>query len=121
MLAPNLVRKASINFATGEVKPSGSVESTSTMPSRVDDEWRTIVVPQTVEAGTMLFSITIGGMPYKFVKNAALTYVSGKMMNFSIKVDKKAASGQYKLTLVSESIATPPHTHTCQRSSTRHR
>ncbi|WP_278820086.1 fimbrillin family protein [Leyella stercorea] len=118
VLAPNLVRKASINFATGEVKPSGSVESTSTMPSHVDDEWRTIVVPQTVEAGTTLFSITIGGMPYKFVKNAALTYVSGKMMNFSIKVDKKAASGQYKLTLVSESIATPP---TCQRSSTRHR
>lgn len=108
VLAPNLVRKASIDLATGEVKPSGSVESTATMPSRVDDEWRTIVVPQTVETGTTLFSITIGGIPYKFVKNEALTYVSGKMMNFSIKVDKKAASGQYKLTLVSESIATPP-------------
>ena len=104
VLAPNLVRKASIDLATGEVKPSGSVESTATIPSRVDDEWRAIVVPQTVEAGTTLFSITIGGMPYKFVKNEALTYVSGKMMNFSIRVDKKAASGQYHLTLVNESI-----------------
>lgn len=104
VLAPNLVRKASIDLATGEVKPSGSVESTATMPSRVDDEWRAIVVPQTVSAGTTLFSITIGGMPYKFVKNEALTYVSGKMMNFSIRVDKKAASGQYHLTLVNESI-----------------
>ena len=104
VLAPNLVRKASINLATGEVKPSGSVESTATMPSRVDDEWRAIVVPQTVSAGTTLFSITIGGMPYKFVKNEALTYVSGKMMNFCIRVDKKAASGQYHLTLVNESI-----------------
>lgn len=104
VLASNLVRKASIDLATGEVKPSGSVESTATMPSRVDDEWRAIVVPQTVEAGTTLFSITIGGMPYKFVKNEALTYVSGKMMNFSIRVDKKAASGQYHLTLVNESI-----------------
>ncbi len=62
------------------------------------------MVPQTVEAGTTLFSITIGGMPYKFVKNEALTYVAGKMMNFSIRVDKKAASGQYHLTLVNESI-----------------
>lgn len=62
------------------------------------------MVPQTVSAGTTLFSITIGGMPYKFVKNEALTYVSGKMMNFSIRVDKKAASGQYHLTLVNESI-----------------
>ena len=61
-------------------------------------------VPQTVPAGTTLFGITIGGEPYKFVKNEALTYVAGKMMNFGIKVDKKAASGQYKLTLVSESI-----------------
>lgn len=104
VLAPNLVRKASINLANGEVKPAGSVESTATTPSRVGDEWRTIVVPQTLKASTTLFSITIGGVPYKFAKNEALTYVAGKMMNFGIKVDKKAASGQYKLTLVSESI-----------------
>lgn len=104
VLAPNLVRKASINLANGEVKPAGSVESTATIPSRVGDEWRTIVVPQTLKASTTLFSITIGGVPYKFAKNEALTYVAGKMMNFGIKVDKKAGSGQYKLTLVSESI-----------------
>lgn len=104
VLAPNLVRKASINLANGEVKPAGSVESTATIPSRVGDEWRTIVVPQTLKPSTTLFSITIGGVPYKFAKNEALTYVAGKMMNFGIKVDKKAASGQYKLTLVSESI-----------------
>lgn len=104
VLAPNLVRKASINLANGEVKPAGSVESTATIPSRVGDEWRTIVVPQTLKPGTTLFSITIGGVPYKFAKNEAFTYVAGKMMNFGIKVDKKAASGQYKLTLVSESI-----------------
>ena len=104
VLAPNLVRKASISLSNGEVKPDGCVESTATIPSRVGDEWRTIVVPQTVSAGTTLFSITIGDMPYKFVKNEALTYIAGKMMNFGIKVDKKATSGQYKLTLVSESI-----------------
>lgn len=104
VLAPNLVRKASINLANGEVKPAGSVESTATIPSRVGDEWRTIVVPQTLKASTTLFSITIGGVPYKFAKNEALTYIAGKMMNFGIKVDKKAGTGQYKLTLVSESI-----------------
>lgn len=75
-----------------------------TIPSRTNDEWRTIVVPQTVAAGTTLFSITIGGVPYKFTKNEAFTYVAGKMMNFGIKVDKQTGSGAYKLTLVSESI-----------------
>lgn len=104
VLTANVARKASINLSTGEIKAAGSAESTMTIPSRVNDEWRTIVVPQAVAAGTTLFSITIGGVPYKFTKNEALTYVAGKMMNFGIKVDKQAGSGAYKLTLVSESI-----------------
>lgn len=104
VLTANVARKASINLSTGEIKTAGSVENNMTIPSRTNDEWRTIVVPQTVKAGTTLFSITIGGVPYKFAKNEALTYVAGKMMNFGIKVDKQAGSGAYKLTLVSESI-----------------
>ena len=104
VLTANVASKASINLSTGKIKTTGSAESTMTIPSRVNDEWRTIVVPQTVAAGTTLFSITIGGVPYKFSKNEALTYVAGKMMNFGIKVDKQAGSGAYKLTLVSESI-----------------
>ena len=104
VLTANVARKASINLSTGDIKTAGAVENTMTIPSRTNDEWRTIVVPQTVAAGTTLFSITIGGVPYKFTKNEALTYVSGKMMNFGIKVDKQTGSGAYKLTLVSESI-----------------
>ena len=104
VLTTNVARKASINMADGTVSVAGGVEQTATIPSRVGDEWRTIVVPQTVNAGTTLFSITIGGVPYKFTKNENLTYISGKMMKFGIKVDKKAGSGAYKLTLISESI-----------------
>lgn len=104
VLTANVARKASINLSTGEIKTAGAVENTMTIPSRTNDEWRTIVVPQTVAAGTTLFSITISGVPYKFTKNEAFTYVSGKMMNFGIKVDKQTGSGVYKLTLVSESI-----------------
>ena len=104
VLTANVARKASINLSTGDIKTAGAVENTMTIPSRTNDEWRTIVVPQTVAAGTTLFSITIRGVPYKFTKNEALTYVAGKMMNFGIKVDKQTGSGAYKLTLVSESI-----------------
>lgn len=104
VLTANVARKASINLSTGDIKTAGAVENTMTIPSRTNDEWRTIVVPQTVAAGTTLFSITISGVPYKFTKNEAFTYVSGKMMNFGIKVDKQTGSGAYKLTLVSESI-----------------
>ena len=104
VLVANLVREASINLSDGTVRPNGSVEKTATMPARVNDEWRAIVVPQTVAAGTTLFSFTIGGVPYKFTKNEDFTYQAGKMSNFAIRIDKKEASGQYALTLVSESI-----------------
>lgn len=104
VMTTNVARKATINLADGSVKTAGSVESAATIPSRRNDEWRTIVIPQTIPAGTTLFSITIGGEPYKFSKKEDFTYVAGKMMNFGIKVDKNTATGDYKLTLVSESI-----------------
>lgn len=104
VLVTNLCREATINLADGTVTQNGGIESTATIPSRVNDEWRAIVVPQSVAAGTTLFSITIGGVPYKFSKNENFTYMPGKMSNFSIRVDKKASSGQYTLTLISESI-----------------
>jgi len=104
VLVSNLIRKATIDMSTGIVAASGSVESTSTLPAQVGDEWRAIVVPQAVKAGATLFTITIGGTPYNFKKNTDFTYLSGKMSNFTIRVDKKEGSGQYHLTLVSESI-----------------
>ena len=105
VFATNLARKASINMTDGTVKVAGSVEKLATIPLQVNDEWRAIVVPQTVPAGITLFNITIGGAPYKFAKNEAFTYVSGKMMKFNIRVDKAEGNGKYRLTLVSESIA----------------
>ena len=104
VLATNLIREATINLNDGTVTATGSVEKTATMPSRVKDEWRVIVIPQTVKAGTTLFSITINGVPYKFTKLEALTYQAGKMTNFGIRIDKKGIEGQYALTLISESI-----------------
>ena len=50
VLATNLARKASINMTDGTVKVAGDVESSATIPSQVNDEWRAIVVPQTVPA-----------------------------------------------------------------------
>lgn len=104
VLVANLIREATINLADGTVTASGGVEKTATVPSRVNDEWRAIVVPQNVAAGTTMFSITIGGVAYKFSKNEDFTYTAGKMSNFAIRVDKKENSGQFALTLISESI-----------------
>lgn len=105
VLVQNVARKASINLANGTVRKAGEVEPTATLPSCVGNEWRAIVVPQTVPQGAALFSITIGGTPFKFTRPNDFEYKAGHMMNFSIRVDKQQESGQYKLTLVSASVS----------------
>lgn len=104
VLVKNVKQNAIINLATGEVVATGDVASTGTIPYQKDDYFRAIVVPQTVSAGTVLFSLTVDGMPYTFKKNETFAYVSGKMHNFSIKVDKKEETGDYTFTLLGESI-----------------
>lgn len=105
VLVQNVARKASINLANGTVRKAGEVEPTATLPSCVGNEWRAIVVPQTMPQGAALFSITIGGAPFKFTRPNDFEYKAGHMMNFSIRVDKQQESGQYKLTLVSASVS----------------
>lgn len=104
VLVSNTVQNAIIDLATGEITPNGEVGANSIIPTNRGDEWRAIVVPQTIPAGTTMFSISLGGIPYKFSKNDEFVYVSGKMNNFGIKVDKKEMTGDYTLTLISESI-----------------
>lgn len=104
VLVTNTIQEAVIDMATGSVTAEGTVGKNSIIPTKRGDEWRAIVVPQTITAGTTMFSITLGGIPYKFSKDENFEYVAGKMSNFGIKVDKKEPSGDYTLTLISESI-----------------
>lgn len=104
VLVTNLCRKAVIDMTDGSVKTAGGIEETATIPYKRDNEWRAIVVPQTVAAGLTMFSITINGIPYTFKKSEDFTYTAGRMSNFTIRVDKKSDSGQYALTLAGESI-----------------
>lgn len=104
VLVKNTKRKAIIDMAIGEVNATGEVASTGIIPYKKDDYYRAIVVPQTISADVALFSITVNGISYTFKKSESFAYVSGKMHNFSIKVDKKEATGDYTFSLIGESI-----------------
>ncbi len=104
VLVKNTKRESIIDMATGEVKATGEVATTGIIPYKKDDYYRAIVVPQTIAAETPLFSITVNGIAYTFKKSESFAYVSGKMHNFSIKVDKKEATGDYTFSLIGESI-----------------
>ena len=104
VLVKNTKRKAVINLADGSVSATGEASPTGIIPYVKDDVFRAIVVPQTVSAGTTLFTITVNGTVYNFSKDEAFTYVSGKMHNFTIQVNKKESTGEYTFKLAGESI-----------------
>lgn len=104
VLVKNTLQKAVINLADGSVSATGEVSPTGIIPYVKDDVFRAIVVPQTVSAGTTLFTITVNGTVYNFSKDEAFTYVSGKMHNFTIQVNKKEATGEFTFKLAGESI-----------------
>lgn len=104
VLVRNTRRSAVINLADGSVTATGDIPQTGIIPYVKDDVFRAIVVPQTVPAGTILFTITVDGVVYDFKKEEAFTYTSGKMHNFTIQVNKKEATGEFTFTLIGESI-----------------
>ena len=104
VVVKNVKRESIIDLATGTVTATGAIEATGTVPYRADNAFRAIVVPQTVAANTELFALTVGMVPYTFTKEESFEYVSGKLHKFTIKVDKKALTGEYTFTLVSEAI-----------------
>lgn len=104
VLVTNTVRDCEIDLSTAKITLMGNDSQDAIIPTQHNDEWRAIVVPQNIPIGTVMFNITIDGIPYTFHKNEAFEYVGGKMNNFSIRVDKKKVSGKYTLTLIGESV-----------------
>lgn len=100
----NTTTDALINLSTGECTPQGEAKEAGILPHEYEGEYRAIVVPQTVGSGKTLFSITVESVAYKFSKDVATVYEAGKMTNFTIEVNKKAATGDYEFRLTGESI-----------------
>lgn len=115
----NLVRKSTIDLATGIVTPRGEAEKTATTPLHTGNEWRAIVVPQTVKAGTSMMDITLDGRPYRFARQEDFTFQPGRMSNFTIKVDRRIPTGSLVLTLLGESITPWENDPTSHDASTK--
>ena len=105
VIVTNTTRKATLDYATGTVTPVGSPQLEGiVMCPQTDGTFRAVVIPQTVDAGTSLFSITINGISYSFIQNDQVTYQQGKMLNASININKKTPTGDYELELAESQI-----------------
>jgi len=104
VIVSNTGRNATIDLATGKVTLTGNVDIDGIVANPYKDNYRAIVIPQTVEAGKTLLAITVDGQSYAFSKEAAMTYMSAKMHKFTIEVNKRELYGDFEFTLVDESI-----------------
>ena len=104
VLVANTVRKSTINLATGVVSPEGEAPLTGIVPMKDYDEFRAIVVPQTVEAGKTLLTLTIDGTPRHYSRDVDTEYLPGKITTYDLSISKKANTGEYEIELTGVSI-----------------
>ena len=104
VLVTNTIRKSTINLATGVVTPVGEAPLTGIVPMKDYDEFRAILVPQTVPAGKTLLTITVDGQPRHFTTEEDTEYVPGKITTFDLSISKKPATGTYEIELTGVNI-----------------
>ena len=114
VLAMNTTRTSTIDLSTGVVTPTGKAESEGIVMKSNAEGFRAIVVPQSVEAGESLFTITIDGIAYRYkhkVLNelgewtpATFDYQAGKQSKFTITINKKKHSGEYEFVLTDTEV-----------------
>ena len=104
VLVTSTIRKSTINLATGVVTPVGEAPLTGIVPMKDYDEFRAIVVPQTVAAGKTLLTLTIDGQPRHYVRDVDTEYLPGKITTYELSVSKKPSTGQYAVELIGVNI-----------------
>lgn len=105
VIVTNTTRKAQLDFATGTVTPIGNPQMDGiVMCPQTDGIFRAVVIPQTVDAGTQLFVITVNGISYSFKQNDPVTYQQGKQLSVTINIKKKTPAGDYELELAESQI-----------------
>ena len=105
VIVTNTTRKATLNYATGEVIPVGNPQLDGiVMCPQTDGTFRAIVIPQTVDSGNSLFAITVNGISYSFTQNNPVTYQQSKQINVTININKKTPAGDFELELADAQI-----------------
>lgn len=94
---------STVDLSTGSI-----IANDETAPIRMadqsDDNYRAVVIPQTVAAGKQLLSITLDGQTYSHKLETAMNYQAGKLHNFTLTVNKNEATGDYEICVTDDGI-----------------
>lgn len=104
VLIENTILQSTINMQTGTVTLLSNGSTEPILPQQSGNIFRAVVIPQTVSADKSLLSITIDNKTYRPTRNEEMIYYPGKLHNFTYEVHKSLETGDYQLSLISESI-----------------
>lgn len=104
VLIENTVLQSTINIQTGTVGVFSGSAAETIIPQQNGDTYRAVVTPQTVSADKSLLAITIDNKTYHPTRNEEMVYYPGKLHLFTFNVNKSLETGDYELTLISESV-----------------
>lgn len=103
VLIDNTITNGTVDLSTGACT-LGNSKPELIRPLYYNGVWRAVVFPQSVAAGKTLLTITVDGQNYSLVKGSVTTFLSGKMHNFTITVNRSEATGDFSFALKADDI-----------------
>ena len=101
VLIPNIKPSTSVDLSSG-LTGNASGDPVSVCAYQYGEDWRAVVVPQTIPAGNVV-DLSIDGVSYSLSKESSTEYQSGKLTSFTITVNKRGG-GEYEFKIIDESI-----------------
>lgn len=98
------IRDASVDLRTGTVTPKGEYDGRYITANRDKENFRAIVIPQTVSTAQPLIMMEIGNESYEYTRAEDMIFTGSKLHKFTMKVSKNTSTGKYVFSLIQEAI-----------------
>lgn len=99
----NTILNGNADLSTGIVSVGDGTPEAIT-PLYHNGTYRAVVFPQAVAAGKSIVTVTLDGKTYSLTKTDVTAYLSGKMHNMTITVNRSEATGDYSVSLTADDI-----------------
>ena len=103
VLVDHTKTSSTVDLSTGSVVANGEIAPIH-MADQSNDDYRAVVIPQTVAAGKQLLSITLDGQTYSHKLTTDMVYQSSKLHNFTMTVNKSEVTGDYQISVTNDGI-----------------
>jgi hypothetical protein len=105
VIIKKLITSSSIDLETGAVAIA-SDDASDIHPLKVsNDEYRAVVVPQTISSGSEIVSVTIDTHSYSLIKSEQISLQQGKKYAFTIVVKRHSSDGDFEFIIKNEEIS----------------